>query len=92
MADGGEITITTRRDDGADDRVILRVRDTGCGMDAETRARIFDPFFTTKGEKGSGIGLPVVRKIVEEAGGSIEVTSEPGVGTTFTVRLPAAAR
>ncbi len=62
--------------------------DTGKGMEPEVLPKIFKPFFTTRAQ-GSGLGLPTVKKIVEAHGGTIEVQSEPGKGTKFTIRLPA---
>ncbi|HSO18785.1 MAG TPA: HAMP domain-containing sensor histidine kinase, partial [Desulfosarcina sp.] len=66
-----------------------RVADTCCGMDAATRARLFQRFFTTKGDRGTGIGLMLTRSIVQRHNGTIEVASEPGKGSCFTIRLPA---
>jgi PAS domain S-box-containing protein len=69
--------------------IILQVADDGIGIPAEILPRIFDPFFTTKGASvGTGLGLSLVLRIVTEIGGAIDVQSEPGVGTTFTVYLP----
>jgi signal transduction histidine kinase/ActR/RegA family two-component response regulator len=101
MPGGGRLTIETRDVvvDGGDAfapaapgrHVLLAVSDEGVGIDAETRRHIFEPFFTTKPEgAGSGIGLATVHGIVEQAGGSIRVDSEPGEGTTFRVYLPCA--
>jgi PAS domain S-box-containing protein len=86
MPKGGSITLETRRDG---DWVVLTVADTGAGIPPDVRRRIFEPFFTTK-DSGTGLGLSIVSGIISSYGGTINVDSEPGVGTTFTIRLPAA--
>ena len=71
-----------------DKDICFTVTDNGTGMDQEVKAKLFSSFFSTKGHRGTGLGLLVTRKLVEEHGGAIEVTSEKSKGTTFTVRLP----
>jgi len=84
-----EIRVRTK-DDG--DALIVSVEDTGIGIPAEARAHVFEPFFTTKPiGSGTGLGLSVCMGIVRRFGGSIDVESEPGMGSTFRVRLPACA-
>lgn len=88
MPGGGKLTLRTFNRPGAgDDRVGLEVCDTGGGMDNATLACVFEPFFTTK-PHGTGLGLPLARRIIEEAGGSITVESEAGAGTRFEILLP----
>ena len=70
-----------------DDHAIIEVADTGCGIPTERLDTIFDDFVTTK-RRGLGLGLAISKKIVEQLGGTIAVTSEVGVGSTFTLRFP----
>ncbi len=82
---GGSVVISTTVYRGT--LCEIRFRDTGPGIDAETLGRIFEPFYTTKPD-GTGLGLAITRKIIESHGGTLLVESEPGRGTTVTVRLP----
>ncbi len=84
-----QLIVTVEVEDGPD-VLLFRVSDNGCGMDYEVKQKVFTTFFTTKGLGGTGLGLLMTRKIVQEHGGTIELDSEPGVGTTFTIRLPRA--
>lgn len=98
MATGGTLAISTaqRRVDTAaatpdlpaGDYAVLAVADTGPGMSEETLARVFEPFFTTKDGQGAGLGLATVYGIVKQSGGHIEVASQLGAGTRFTVMIP----
>ena len=83
----GDVILETHKP-GADGMARILVRDTGPGMPEEVKAKLFTVFFSTKGSKGTGLGLPVSRKIVEEHGGRLEVESELGKGTTFAISLP----
>jgi signal transduction histidine kinase len=85
-AEGGKVTVRTHAVPGS---VEIHVIDNGVGIAPSIRDRIFDPFFTTKPPgQGTGLGLSISHAIIEEAGGQIEVESEPGKGSHFTVRLP----
>ena len=93
MSRGGKLTIRTANAAKAagSDQVILAVSDTGCGMDAATQLRVFEPFFTTKESgRGTGLGLSIVSGIVKQNGGTIELDTKPGEGTTFKIYLPSA--
>jgi len=82
---GGSVAVSGAPENGG---VRITVKDSGCGIDAATLAKVFDPFFTTKA-KGTGLGLAVCRQIMDFHGGEIELSSEPGRGTTAEVLLPA---
>jgi PAS domain S-box-containing protein len=87
MPGEGTVTVSVRpSDDGT--RIVCAVRDTGTGMAPEVLDKIFEAFYTTKGERGTGLGLPVVRDIVETYGGALVVQTAPGQGSTFTFDLP----
>jgi signal transduction histidine kinase len=85
---GSAVTVRLLRDG---DAAVVEVQDTGVGIAPQVLDRVFDPFFTTKEDGGTGLGLAISKRIVDEIGGSIRVTSEPGAGSRFTVRLPLAA-
>jgi two-component system, cell cycle sensor histidine kinase and response regulator CckA len=83
----GTIHVSTARGQGGTHFSLLRVRDTGGGIAPEVQRRMFEPFFTTKAEKGSGLGLSTVFGIVSQAGGTLDVDSTVGLGTTINVML-----
>ena len=86
IEDGADarLTIETATED---DRMLIHVRDTGCGIEKEVMDRIFEPFYTTKGF-GVGLGLPMVDQLMRQLGGGVSIESEPGQGTTATLWLP----
>jgi two-component system NtrC family sensor kinase len=87
MPEGGVLRITSRRNGNS---VQVEVADTGVGIPHDNVTRIFEPFFTTKEiGKGTGLGLAVCYGILTEHGGSLDVQTTPGVGSTFTISLPA---
>lgn len=88
MPERGELTLSASEDGG---KMRIEVRDTGCGMDAETREQIFDPFYTTREVgKGFGLGLAFAHSMIEQHGGEVTAESAVGEGTSFTVILPLA--
>ena len=90
MSGGGQLCVNTyaaKRENRS--WVVMLVKDSGVGIPANDQGRIFEPFFTTKGNHGgTGLGLSVTYGIVTDHGGTIEVTSQPGQGSTFSVWLP----
>jgi PAS domain S-box-containing protein len=86
MPQGGSILVKTWQEGAS---VYISITDTGTGMDEETKRRVFEPFFTTK-EEGTGLGMSLAYQIINRHGGTIEVESEIGVGTTFIIKLPIA--
>jgi len=94
MPDGGQVEVATRAAsaNGTGPLVEISFHDTGTGIDPQHLEKIFDPFFTTKGAgRGTGLGLPISKRIVERHGGTIGVSSERGKGSCFTIQLPVAA-
>jgi CheY-like chemotaxis protein len=100
MPSGGTVTVSARNlqvDEGSlspfpsGNYIVISIKDTGPGMEPELIDRIFDPFFTTK-QNGTGLGLFSVHNIIRNHGGAIDITSEPGSGTLFTIYLPATGR
>ncbi len=95
MPEGGELSITAHEEPRAGDAhassVILRIRDTGQGMSQDVLEHLFMPFYTGR-EEGTGLGLAIAHRIIEEHGGSIDVMSEVGKGTTFTLSFKAIRR
>jgi len=88
MRDGGTLIVQAREEKG---QIVAEVIDDGPGISAAVCERLFEPFFTTK-EQGSGLGLAVVSKAVEESGGRIEIESEEGQGTVCRLWLPQVAQ
>jgi signal transduction histidine kinase/DNA-binding response OmpR family regulator len=89
MPEGGTLTLHTTLQGT---NVLLEVTDTGVGMDEETRRKCLEPFYTTKGERGTGLGLAMVYGTVKRHSAEIDIRSEPGKGTTFSIHVPVPTR
>lgn len=85
MLKGGELSVLLVHEEG---KAILKVQDQGTGIEEGLRETIMEPFFTTKGDNGTGMGLAVVRRVVREHGAELEIASELGRGSCFTIRFP----
>jgi len=85
--EGSVLTIGTAKAEG-DQKVLVFIQDNGCGIAAEDLDRIFDPFYTTKGENGTGLGMAVIKEIIDKHHGQIHVESKEGKGTRISVMLP----
>jgi signal transduction histidine kinase len=86
MPQGGSLTVSTSAENGF---VRIDFKDTGTGMPDEVKRRIFEPFMTFGKKHGTGLGMSIVKKVVDDHGGTIEIESEMGKGTTITIKLPA---
>jgi signal transduction histidine kinase len=87
MPDGGVLSVGSRHEDKG---IVIDIADTGEGIEAEQLEMIFEPLFTTKENRGTGLGMTVVKQIISEHGGTIAVESKPGEGTVFHITLPVA--
>ena len=91
MPEGGVLTVVTAKDDD-NGFVNIRIKDTGKGISKETISFVFEPFFTTKpAGKGTGLGLTVAKRIVNDHGGEVSIKSMEGKGTTVIIKLPLSA-
>jgi PAS domain S-box-containing protein len=88
LPSGGTIDLSARAEG---EKILIAVKDSGVGMSQDVQERVFEPFFTTKGERGTGLGLPFVMGVVKSHGGTIEVLSAPGTGTTFAMTFARAS-
>jgi signal transduction histidine kinase len=85
MPQGGMLTLTTALDGGY---VRIDFKDTGTGMPDEVKKKIFEPFMTYGKKHGTGLGMAIVKKVIDDHHGTIDIESEMGHGTTITIRLP----
>ena len=77
---------------GDEEQIIFEIKDNGIGMDQETRESLFTLFFSSKGNKGTGLGLFIADKIIDQHGGNIAVESRPGQGSNFTITIPGSVK